>query len=399
MSHGATTLDQQERLGNRSSRTRTTESAETAVLDLVDEVRRRALETERGRVVPEDLARKLGAAGAFHFYVPPHLGGQPVDPMTACTLIEALSRADASTGWTTLILNTTFFTSWLEPDAARAMLQSDPHLGMAGQFAPIGRTERADNGTVVLSGRYPFNSGSPLATWFCEGAFVNNGDSDPAWRFLFVPASEVEIRDTWYAGGLRGTASHEVAIHGAVVPPEHTANPIFERARSDEPHFRWSFFALLASLIAGFPLGVARRALDEFIGLADHHSRSGAARLATEDLTHLELARCEALLRAARCFVLDSLAAAWETALAGDEITGAQRVAIRLATANAVRAGIETVDMTVRLAGACAVYDDHPLQRCWRDLHAGSSHVFFSNHHAAQPGRLLLAQPADEWLT
>ena len=96
--------------------------------------------------------------------------------------------------------------------------------------------------------------------------------------------------------------------------------------------------------------------------------------------------------------MFESLADAWETSVAGDDITREQRVAIRLASANAMRAGGEAVDMSFRLAGGSALYDDNPLQRCWRDLHAASSHIFFSNNHASHSGKVLLGQPADEWL-
>ena len=65
-----------------------------------------------------------------------------------------------------MILNTTLFSCWLEPEVTREMLATDPELGMAGLFAPIGRTEPAGDGAVRLTGRYPFNSGCPHATWF-----------------------------------------------------------------------------------------------------------------------------------------------------------------------------------------------------------------------------------------
>ena len=79
------------------------------VRGLSAEVMARALETEAARSVPGDLVRKLGSAGIFHLFVPASLGGRQVDPMTACEIVEELSRADGSTGWTSMILNTTFF--------------------------------------------------------------------------------------------------------------------------------------------------------------------------------------------------------------------------------------------------------------------------------------------------
>lgn len=364
---------------------------------LTGEISERSQETEAGRSVPEELIRKIGATGALHLYVPRSMGGAQADPLVANAVIRELSRADGSTGWTSMILNTTFFSCWLDPEVAGGMLATDRELGMAGLFGPIGRTEPADDGALRLSGRYPFNSGAPHATWFCQGAFVEVGDQ-PQWRFMFVPASDVEILDTWHVAGLRGTASHDVVVDGALVPLERTTNPIFEQARHPEPHFRWSFFALLASLMSGFPLGVARRALDEFEALAHRKGRGGMEPLATEQVVQLEVARCEGALGAAEAFVSDALERAWETAVRGDEIDLPQRQAIRLAASNAMRIGIDVVDTTFRLAGGGALYEHSPLQRCWRDIHAGSNHIFFSPNQLAHAGRSILGQPADEWL-
>jgi alkylation response protein AidB-like acyl-CoA dehydrogenase len=150
--------------------------------------------------------------------------------------------------------------------------------------------------------------------------------------------------------------------------------------------------------MSGFPLGVARRALDEFVPLASAKSRRGPGTLATEQVTQLSVARCEASLRAARAFMFDALGSAWDTALAGDRLSQDQRMAIRLALANAMRVALEVVDTTFALAGGGALYDSSPLQRCWRDLHAGGNHIVFSNNFVAQGGKALLGEPVEEWM-
>ena len=72
-------------------------------------------------------------------------------------------------------------------------------------------------------------------------------------------------------------------------------------------------------------------------------------------------------------------------------------LAIRIAATNAMRAGIEIVDSVFALAGGGALYDDSPLQRCWRYLHAASSHIFFSNSFVSLGGQVLLGQPAEDF--
>ena len=44
-----------------------------------------------------------------------------------------------------------------------------------------------------------------------------------------------------------------------------------------------------------------------------------------------------------------------------------------------------------------ALYGEHPLQRCWRDLHAAGSHLYFSDGRSTRTGQILLGQPTDDW--
>jgi alkylation response protein AidB-like acyl-CoA dehydrogenase len=379
-----------------------TETPLAAARRLAPEIARRALEAEADRCVPVDLVDRLRAAGLCKLYLPESLGGLAVDPITVLETIETISAADGSTGWTTFILNGTYFAAWLDPDIARATLAGEPGGGFASNFGPFGRAAATDDGAVVLDGRWPFNSASPHASWFANGALVDGVegvDAGPQWRFVFFPASDCEILDTWHAAGLRASASHDVVVERLRVPVELIANPIFEPARHDDPLFRWPFFAQLGTLFAGFPLGVARRAIDEFVAVAQRKGRGGPTLLAEESHVALAVARAESRLRAARAYATDAIGRGWERALDGDELTTAHRIDVRLATANAIDAAVEVVDTMFHLAGGGALYDDNPLQRCWRDVHAAGQHLYFSPNHRARVGQALLGRPvADEFV-
>jgi alkylation response protein AidB-like acyl-CoA dehydrogenase len=347
----------------------------------------------------------LGRAGCLRLFVPGSLDGPQADPLTAVEVIEALSAADASTGWTTFVLNGSFFASWLDPKVARELLAAPPDAGMSGTIGPIGRAERGPDG-FHLRGRWPFSSGSPHAGWFSEGGVVVDGDGTPLsledgrpdWRLFFVPARDVEILDTWHVSGLRGTASHDVTITDALVPVERTVNPIFAVAPHDAPHFRWPFFSLVSTLLAGVPLGVARRALDEFAALATTKARRSAVPLGETESVALAVVRTEGALRAARALVVDAVGSAWDHALTGDRLPDEHRIAIRTATLHAMDTAVEVVDTVFALAGGGALYDVSPLQRCWRDIHAASHHIFFSNDDRAKTGRALLTGAAPDWI-
>ncbi len=87
----------------------TTTAAVTAV-DILAAVRHlaptiggRAPEIERAGRLPADLLRTLKDAGCLRMLLPPTHGGSGVELPDAMRVYEALSRADASVGWTVMI--------------------------------------------------------------------------------------------------------------------------------------------------------------------------------------------------------------------------------------------------------------------------------------------------------
>jgi alkylation response protein AidB-like acyl-CoA dehydrogenase len=202
----------------------------------------------------------------------------------------------------------------------------------------------------------------------------------PDWRFAFVPARSAVIEDTWHAMGLCGTGSHHLTLSGVQVPPEQIAAPFFEPARHDGPLWKIPLVTLAAMFLAAVPLGIARRALDEFTAVAVRKVRGPAAQSIGHDAdAQCQLARAEAALASARSFLFDTIASVWATACQGDEPSLHQRALILLAANQTVRAATEAVDRLFRLAGAEAVFTHHPLQRCFRDIHTAGQHILFSS--------------------
>jgi alkylation response protein AidB-like acyl-CoA dehydrogenase len=378
-----------------------------SVASVVDEARAvapelsdRAHEGERAGTMPADLVDRARTAGMFRLAMPRELGGLEVEPSTLVEAIEVLSQADGSAGWTVLIGNATAFFAWLDPAVARDLLSGPADLlsgpgdllsgpgdvVTAACFGPSGRLVPDGSGRHALGGRWPFSSGCRHSDWFANGAFVMDGaaprvlpDRGPDWRLAFVSARDVQILDDWDAAGLRGTGSNDIAVSRTIVPDECTIAPFFEPARFDGPLYRLPFFTLIGVLMAGLPLGVGRRALDEFPALAQGKVRAGSTDpVAADGDAQVALTRAEGGLRAARSFVFDALGPLWDSALAGDVPSVPQRAAYLLAVQQAMRAGLEAVSTAFEFAGAGAVYGSHPLQRCFRDLNTAKQHIYFA---------------------
>ncbi|WP_445161886.1 acyl-CoA dehydrogenase family protein [Mycobacterium sp. Dal123C01] len=354
---------------------------------LAPEITRRADEAEALGTLPLDLVERLRAAGIFRASQPRSLGGFEMAPAENIQMIEELARADGSTGWVAAVGGgAPAFTAWLEPAVATTLFGADADFLSATIFAPTGRAIPDGGGRFDVDGKWPFASGCRHAEWILGGIFVFDGDQPrmipelgPDQRLAFFPRANAEIVDNWDVLGLRGTGSNDVAARGLTVPEEHTISPFFHAARQDGPLWRIPFFTLAGIGMVGVPLGIARRALDEFTDLATTKVRAMASEpLAKDPAVQLEFAGAEAGLRSARAFVLDQVSALWETACAGDPPSLDQRAGFRLAALQAMRAARQVVDTTFDLTGAGAVHASHPLQRCFRDLHTLGQHAYFS---------------------
>jgi len=349
------------------------------------EFRVRAAEGESLRTMPSDLVQTAKSAGLFRLALPRDLGGLELDPLAIMSTIEDLCHADGSSGWTVLIGNSTAFFAWLDPTAAGAMLAETTDVVSTSMFAPLGRAH-LDGDTLVIAGRWPFNSGCLHAEWHQVAVTVMDGnrpalrpDGRPDLRFAFLQRDQAEIIDTWHSMGLRGTGSHDIEVRGLRLPIEQTAAPMLDPPEQEGALWQLGFFPLLAVLMSGFPLGVGRRALDELAALAPTKRRGTSPGTVAEDLhAQYEVGRAEAGLQSAKTLVTDAVGTAWDLAMKGDALTQPQQARVMLAAQQAMHAAVTAVDVAFNLAGAGAVYTGHPLERCFRDIHTAHQHIAFS---------------------
>ncbi len=123
-------------------------------------------------------------------------------------------------------------------------------------------------------------------------------------------------------------------------------------------------------------LGIARHAIDAFVDLATHKipawHRNPLAERAT---VQTQVAKAEAAVRSSRSFVLDTTAAAWESAAAGEHVPEDIRRDLRLAAVNAAHQSAHAVDWMYEAGGGSSVHASSPLQRCFRDVHVATQHL------------------------
>jgi alkylation response protein AidB-like acyl-CoA dehydrogenase len=254
----------------------------------------------------------------------------------------------------------------------------------------------AEDGGYRLNGNYQFGSGLHYAEWVGAGFIVPPpAGSDAPARYLFglVPAAAIEPRGNWNVLGLAATASWDYGIRDAFVPEGATFLFAAPTRRRGGRVYELGVLAQTAAGHAGFALGVTRRALDELRALAATKVRMGAGSFLKDDPRFLhELGTLESRLRGAEAWIRDAFARIERTVQESGRLDLRQNLEVRQATVHVTQEGADVVREAYRLAGTTSLRDG-ALQRCFRDIHAGSQHFFASPASTLEFARDLLAQP------
>ena len=372
-----------------------------AIRDLAPTIRARAAEIEQARRLPADLAGALATAGAFRMAVPREVGGLELEPDAVLRVIEAAGNADASVGWCVMIGATSGVTAAYLPVAVAREIFGPVDAIVGGVFAAMGKAE-IDGEDYVVTGRWPWASGSANCRWLIGGCVVTENGTPrllpngmPEERRLIFPAERATLPDTWHASGLCGTGSCEMVVANLRVPAQHAVS--YDAPVATGPLYAFPFFGLLALGIAAVALGNARAAIDDLVTLAGGKQPQGSRRtLAERASAQAGLAGAEANLRSARAFFYEAVDEAWQLARQTGVIGMDQRAALRLAATHATRTAADVTRSMYDLGGGSSVFLSSPLQRRFRDAHVATQHLMVSPPTYELIGRVLMGLPVDK---
>src|SRR5215468_7375908 len=141
-------------------------------------IREHAEVIEEGRI-PPSLVDALHDAGVFKAMLAREVGGLEVEPVEWLQMIEELARVNASVGWLAFIQSGVGLT-FLDPERfERFRVRGGGRLILAMNLGRMaGKAVRAEGG-YRISGRWPFASGSPFATWLGGLSAVVDSDGSP----------------------------------------------------------------------------------------------------------------------------------------------------------------------------------------------------------------------------
>ena len=357
-----------------------------------------AEEGERRCSITPRVVRAMQDAGAFRMTMPIALGGIEADPVTQYEVIEALSIADGAAGWVAMIgSDAGYFAGGISLDLARELFP-DPDLLTCGVSAPSGQAERVEGGYRV-KGRWAFASCCRHATWFkgaClvteDGKPVLDGEGRPEMRTAVLPIEEVEIVDNWHTTGLCGSSSNDIQVHDVFVPERRVVGRAMSGAEAVEPPSPlYAYWMMIMCNVAGVPMGIARRAIDETCAIANGKLAYGTKDLVRDDaLLQMRIGRAETSWHAARAFLIETVDELWQTLLAGDDLSLDLRSRFRQCNLHGFHVAQEVTQSMYTLAGSKALYRPHPLERAFRDQTVAANHLLVREGGYAEIGRVSL---------
>jgi 3-hydroxy-9,10-secoandrosta-1,3,5(10)-triene-9,17-dione monooxygenase len=355
-----------------------------AVRELLPALRERAQDTEDLRRVPDENVKGLQDAGFFRLMQPRRYDGLEASPVDFYRGVRLVSSACGSTGWVSSVLGVHPWQLAIYDDRAQQEVWGeDPSTLVSSSYAPMGRASAVEGG-FTFSGRWSFSSGCDHAQWVFLGGLIIGDEGTPVdFRTFLLPRSDYEIVDVWDTIGLRGTGSNDIVVQDVFVPEYRTLSFMDTgrcygpgQAVNEAPIYRLPFASVFSTSIAVPILGMAQGAYDAYVDWTRQRVRASTGTKAADDsFNQIRIAEAAAELDAAVLQIERNMNEQLAHAERGERIPMALRVRTRRDQVNATGAGINAVDRLFESAGGRALRTGTPIQRFWRDAHAGRVHA------------------------
>ncbi|WP_328396050.1 acyl-CoA dehydrogenase family protein [Nocardia sp. NBC_00416] len=363
----------------------------TTVLDnitaIADRLREQAPEAERLGQLPEATAKLLKSAGPIRLLQPKKYGGFEAHPREFAEAVMAAAALDPATGWICGIVGVhPWQLAFADPKVQEEVWGADNDTWIASPYAPTGIARPVEGG-YVFNGRWQFSSGTDHCEWIFLGALLGDADgavaNPPTMLHMILPRADYTIvEDSWNVVGLKGTGSKDIIVQDAFVPAYRVMNGdhVIDGTAQREYGATETLYKMPWSTM--FPLGITAAVIGIAEGaLAAHldyqRDRVGAQGTAVKDDPYVLFAISEAAadINAARQELLANVDRIWHLVDSGGEVTFADRAAGRRTQVRAAWRAVMAVDQIFARSGGNALRMDKPLQRYWRDVHAGLNHA------------------------
>jgi indole-3-acetate monooxygenase len=384
--------------GSIGSKGTSFEDLRRAANDILPLVEAEADEAERLYHLTDRVVAEFRRKGLYALLTPKVLGGAEMPYVEAMELVERVAAVDGSAGWCMMVEGVmgASLGSFLPDQGARTVFPNGADVTMAGNGVPRGFARPVEGG-FMIKGHWAYGSGIYHAEWIHSGCFIMDGekmklnqDGAPEIVLCQHPKSSIELKGNWDVLGLRGTGSYDYTLkEPELFVPAHMCYMFdaVEPARGG-PQYGTGLVGFTSWGHTSWALGVGRRALDELAKLA--RGRADVfGKLCDSASFRQSFADAEAKYRAARAFVYSAWDALSERVAKGEKPNLEEIALIRLAMRH-LHNVISDLSTFAHRAARGASLRPSQLQRCYRDIHAGTQHILLADEIMQECGKVLL---------
>ncbi|MCK0519899.1 acyl-CoA dehydrogenase family protein [Williamsia sp. DF01-3] len=361
------------------------------VLDRIEEhaeeIRAAGVEGDELMRLPDSSAQRLRESGVIRLLQPVEHGGLAVHPREFAETVMGVAAMDGAAGWVSGIVGVhPWELAFADPKVQEEIWGDDPDTWVASPYAPMGVAKPVDGG-YVLEGRWSFSSGTDHCDWIVLGAIVGDADGKPVMPptilHVFLPRADYTIiDDSWDVVGLRGTGSKDVVVDGAFIPTYRTLDSADvmdgsapRAAGRTESTYLMPFSCMFPLGITSAVIGIAEGALACHIAAQRDRVAITGQKIKEDPYVLYAIGESAAEIAASRAALLETVDRFYDKTEAGKEISFDERaIGRRTQTAAAWRA-VRAVDEIFARSGGGALHRKFPMQRFFRDAHAGLAHA------------------------
>ena len=349
---------------------------------LAPKLRERAVKAERDRNIPQELVDEYIAAGLIHTLQPRRWGGYEHDHEVMFDIAIELGKSTCgSSAWCLNYLGDhAGLLAHFPEEAQHDVWSRDKAACIATSAAPTGKVSVAPGG-YKLNGRWSWCSGLRHSQWIMIGGLVfREGEDHPDMRLYLVPVSQVKQDDTWFCAGLRASGSNTSVLDDVFVPEHRSV--AFATLRdacspgskvNSNPIYRGPFLAVHTYALLGPALGAARGGYADFTQWTrQRYLTYTQLNIAQHVPVQIRSPRSPRRSTRQSCWPGAALATARKD-YAG--MTMETRALLRRDYAFAMKTLRDAMDALIKISGSSGLMEGNSVQRCWRDVHAISSHV------------------------
>lgn len=351
---------------------------------LLPTLRERAQEAEDLRQIPDASMKALQETGFFRLLQPKQWGGHAGDPVVFYDTVRKIASACGSTGWVSGIIGIHNWHLALFPQQAQEdVWGEDNEVRISSSYAPMGAGVVVDGGYIV-KGAWAWSSGSEHASWAVLGGPVIKDGKPVDFGSFLIPRSDYRIDDVWNVVGLRGTGSNTVVVEDVFVPAHRflsfrkmgeLQSPGLEQ--NTDPVYKMPWGTIHPTTISTPIVGMAYGAYDAHVEHQGKRVRAAYAGEQAKDdpFAKVRIAEASSDIDAAWRQLSGNVAEEYALLVAGKEVPFDLRTRARRDQVRATARAIASIDKLFENSGATALANGTPLQRFWRDAHAGRVHA------------------------